>query len=153
MQCGCEECYGDGGKEYRTAENGARRKSWEKRARVEAAWRILLPYFKDVQDRAVSFREVWAVRRILTVNLPDAKERCAETALHAFLICTAVAALLLSVRRGFSDGPLSAGFRRRERFPLPGRFTEIRKYDILTSQPHVMRRGYDGFRGFAARRR
>lgn len=102
MQCGCEECYGDGGKEYRTAENGARRKSWEKRARVEAAWRILLPYFKDVQDRAVSFREVWAVRRILTVNLPDAKERCAETALHAFLICTAVAALLPSVRCFFS---------------------------------------------------
>lgn len=56
MQCGCEECYGDGGKEYRTAENGARRKSWEKRARVEAAWRILLPYFKDVQDRAGCFR-------------------------------------------------------------------------------------------------
>ena len=84
---------------------------------MEAAWRILLPYFKDVQDRAGCFREVWAVRRILTVNLPDAKERCAETALHAFLICTAVAALLLSVRRGFSDGPLSAGFRRRARFP------------------------------------
>lgn len=56
MQCGCEECYGGGGKEYRTAENGARRKSWEKRARVEAAWRILLPYFKDVQDRAGCFR-------------------------------------------------------------------------------------------------
>lgn len=116
MQCGCEECYGDGGKEYRTAENGARRKSWEKRARVEAAWRILLPYFKDVQDRAVSFREVWAARLLSTGNLPDAKERCAETALHAFLICSAASAILLSVRCVFRMLPLADGLRRRSAF-------------------------------------
>lgn len=34
-----------------------------------------------------------AARLLSTGNLPDAKERCAETALHAFLICTAASAI------------------------------------------------------------
>lgn len=57
----------------------------------------------DVQRRG----EGGAARQLSTGNLPDAKERCAETALHAFLICTVASAILLSVRRGFSYASVS----------------------------------------------